>query len=211
MKKLILIMSFACFSLLNSKVIAQSEEVQQLLLNVEKLAQLKEVLNGLYKSYEVLHNGYTTIQNLSEGNFNLHKQFLDKLQQASPVVRQYKKVADIVSYQMLLVKEYKQAFSRFKADEHFAAGEIKYISGVYSQLVDESLKNMDALAAILTAGSMRMSDDERLERIDKLFDNMQDKLSFLRHFNKQTTLLAIQRAREKNDIQNTQKIYRVTP
>ncbi len=70
---------------------------------------------------------------------------------------------------------------------------------------------MDALADILTAGSMRMSDDERLERIDQLFDNMQDKLSFLRHFNKQTTLLSIQRAREKNDIQNTKKIYGVTP
>lgn len=191
----------------NIKSFSQAEETQQLILNVEKLAQLNEILTGLYKSYEVLHTGYTAIKNVSEGNFSLHQQFLDKLQQVSPLVRKYKKVGDIVRYQITILKEYKLAYNRFKSDRNFGASELRYLSAVYRNLFDQSLKNIDALLTVLTASKLRMSDDERLERIDKLFDDMQDKLSFLRHFNKNTNLLAIQRVKEKNDIIAMQNIY----
>ena len=191
----------------NIKSFSQAEETQQLILNVEKLAQLKEILTGLYNSYEVLHSGYTAIKNVSEGNFSLHQQFLDKLQQVSPLVRKYKKVNDIVRYQISILKEYKLAYNRFKSDRNFGASELRYLSAVYRNLFDQSLKNIDALLTVLTASKLRMSDDERLERIDKLFDDMQDKLSFLRHFNKNTNLLAIQRVKEKNDIIAMQNIY----
>lgn len=191
----------------NIKSFSQAEETQQLILNVEKLAQLKEILTGLYNSYEVLHSGYTAIKNVSEGNFSLHQQFLDKLQQVSPLVRKYKKVGDIVRYQITILKEYKLAYNRFKSDRNFGASELRYLSAVYRNLFDQSLKNIDALLTVLTASKLRMSDDERLERIDKLFDDMQDKLSFLRHFNKNTNLLAIQRVKEKNDIIAMQNIY----
>ena len=191
----------------NIKSFSQAEETQQLILNVEKLAQLKEILTGLYNSYEVLHSGYTAIKNISEGNFSLHQQFLDKLQQVSPLVRKYKKVGDIVRYQITILKEYKLAYNRFKSDRNFGASELRYLSAVYRNLFDQSLKNIDALLTVLTASKLRMSDDERLERIDKLFDDMQDKLSFLRHFNKNTNLLAIQRVKEKNDIIAMQNIY----
>lgn len=191
----------------NIKSFSQAEETQQLILNVEKLAQLKEILTGLYNSYEVLHSGYTAIKNISEGNFSLHQQFLDKLQQVSPLVRKYKKVNDIVRYQISILKEYKLAYNRFKSDRNFGASELRYLSAVYRNLFDQSLKNIDALLTVLTASKLRMSDDERLERIDRLFDDMQDKLSFLRHFNKNTNLLAIQRVKEKNDIIAMQNIY----
>src|SRR4051812_4125515 len=76
---------------------AQEQEIQQLLLDVEKLAQLKNILTDLKKGYEILSGGYQTIKNISEGNFNLHQTFLDGLLQVSPVVRNYKRVADIIS------------------------------------------------------------------------------------------------------------------
>ena len=52
-----------------------------------------------------------------------------------------------------------------------------------------------------------MSDDERLIAIDKIFADMQDKLLFLRHFNNNTTVLAVQRAKEKNDANTMRLIY----
>ncbi len=69
------------------------------------------------------------------------------------------------------------------------------------------MKNVDALVTIVTAGTLRMSDNERLEAVDNLYDDMQDKLSFLRHFNNNTTVLAVQRAKEKNDVNTIQSIY----
>lgn len=206
MKKIIvlLIVLSTCTA---SKLTAQSEEVQQLLLNVEKLAQFKQILSDMKKGYQVISAGYSTIKNLSEGNFNLHKTFLDGLMMVSPSVRKYKRVADIIQNQIVIVKEYKNAFNRFKRDDNFNPDEIMYLGDVYTNLFKQSLNDLDELAIIVTDNKVRMSDDERLQAIDRIFNNMQDKLLFLRHFNNNTTILAVQRAREKNDAATMKKIY----
>jgi DNA repair ATPase RecN len=194
----------------SSKLSAQAEEVEQLLLNVEKLAQLKQILADLKKGYKIVSKGYTTIKNISEGNFNLHKNFLDGLLEVSPTVRNYRKVAGIINHQIAIVKEYKQAFSRFKKDGNFTPGEMDYLGKVYSNLFRESLKNLDALATVITANKFRMSDDERLKAIDDIYTSMLDKLTFLRHFNNNTIILVLQRAREGKDVRTAQKIYGIT-
>lgn len=193
-----------------TKLSAQSEEAQQLLLNVEKLAQFKQILSDMKKGYQIINTGYSTIKDLSQGNFNLHKTFLDGLMTVSPMVKKYKRVADIIDNQVRIVKEYKNAFSRFKQDGNFNPGEIEYLGKVYSNLFKQTLNDMDELTIILTDNKLRMSDDERLEAIDRIYTNMQDKLLFLRHFNNNTTILAVQRAREKKDAVTMKKIYGIT-
>jgi hypothetical protein len=189
------------------KASAQSAEVQQLLLNVEKLAQFKQILSDMKKGYLILEGGYNTIKDISEGNFSLHKIFLDGLMQVSPAVRGYRRVADIISYQVTLVKEYRNAYDRFRQDDNFSEQELRYLGRVYDNLFNESLRNLDELLVIITAGEARMSDDERLQAIDRIFAQMQDKLMFLRSFNNNTTVLAMQRAKERNDAQAIREIY----
>ncbi len=200
-----LMILFTCGSSIH--VSAQSYEIQQLLLDVSKLAELKKILTDLKKGYEIVSKGYNTIKDLSQGNFNLHKTFLDGLLEVSPVVRKYKRVGDIVNYQLVLVKEYKSTLKKVKQVNNFNAEEISYLGKVYDNLFEGSLKNLDELTTILTANKLRMSDEERLEAIDRLFYDMQDKLSFLRYFNNNTAILALQRAKESKDIQTMQSIY----
>lgn len=208
MKKLILILGIALFSLpIANKALAQKDEIAQLLLNVEKLAQFKQILSDMKKGYQILNGGYNTIKDLSEGNFSLHKTFLDALMEVSPTVKNYKRVADIINYQIILVKEYKSAFNRFKRDNNFNQQELAYLGRVYENLFKQSLNNLDDLVTIITANKLRMSDDERLEAIDKIFTDMQDKLLFLRHFNNNTTVLAVQRAKERNDANTMRLVY----
>lgn len=205
MRKIIVI--FLLFLGCVAKLSAQSEEAQQLLLNVEKLAQLKQILSDLKKGYTIVSTGYNTIKNISQGNFNLHKTYLDGLLAVTPNVKNYRKVAQIISSQILIVKEYKSAYNRFKDDGNFNPEEIRYLSNVYTNLFDQSLKNLDALTIIITANKLRMTDDERLKAIDDIFDDMQDKLLFQRQFNNNTTILAIQRARDRKNAKSLQSIY----
>ena len=176
---------------------AQTQEAEQLLLNVEKLTQLKQILKNMKKGYPIISTGYNGIKNISQSNFNLHKTFLDGLLAVSPNVRNYRKVAEIINYQMLIVKEYKYAYDRFKLDNNFSPEEIDYLHQVYTNIFNQSLKNLDALTTIVTANKLRMSDEERLHAIYSIFTDIQDKLLFLKEFNNSTTLLDIQRAREK--------------
>ena len=190
-------------------VFSQSQEAQQLLLNWEKLTQLKKILDDMYKGYSIVSKGYNTIKNLSQGSFNLHQIFLDGLMQVSPVVKKYKRVGDIIACQGMIVKEYKSAFNRFKKCGLFNSKEIDYMGDVYKNLFNKSLQSLDELMMVITANKLRMSDDERLRAIDSIYDAIEDKLSFLRNFNRGTTVLAIQRGRESIDTKLSQKLYDV--
>jgi len=186
---------------------AQSDEIQQLLLNVEKLAQFKAILSDMKKGYTILSTGYNSVKNIAQGNFNLHETFLDGLMLVSPEVRKYYRIADLINDQSSIVSEYKSAYARFNASGNFTGSELAYLSKVYSSLLKQSLDNLDQLALVITANQLRMSDDERLQAIDHLAADTQDKLVFLRSFNRQTSMLNIQRQREKADIQGTANYY----
>lgn len=188
------------------KATAQSAEVQQLLLNVQKLAQLKKILSNMKTGYQIVSGGYNTIKDISKGNFNLHQTFLDGLMKVSPAVKRYKRIREIISMQGQLVKEYKSAFRRFEASNLFNANEMAYMKNVYANLFNKSLQNLEELSMIVTAGKLRMSDDERLNTIDKIFNDAGDKLIFLRTFNKENNVLAIQRGREMVDTEVSKKL-----
>lgn len=208
MKKTIILLALLVAAYIN-KVQAQSQEVVQLLLNVEKLGQFEQILKDMKKGYSILEGGYKTIKNLSEGNFSLHKTFLDGLMAVSPIVRDYKKIADIISIQRQIVNEYKSAGKKFKAADLFNPGELDYISQVYDKLISSSLGNLDDLTMVVTAGKLRMSDDERLQAIDRIHEDMADKLVFLRNFNINAGILAAQRASEKSDIGTMRNLHGV--
>ena len=205
MKK-VLIIAGIIFLTAPVRVVAQSAEVQQLLLNIQKLAQLKKILSNMKTGYQIVSGGYNTIKDISKGNFNLHQTFLDGLMQVSPAVKKYRRIGEIISMQGQLLKEYKSAFRRFEAYNLFNANEITYIKNVYANLFNKSLQNLEELVMIVTAGKLRMSDDERLNAIDRIFNDAEDKLVFLRTFNKENNVLAIQRGREMVDTKISKKL-----
>ncbi len=208
MKRLIMICVMGC-SFYGSQ--AQSAEAQQLLLDWQKLSQLKNILNDMYKGYEVISNGYETIKNISQGNFSLHQIFLDGLLLVSPAVANYKRIPDIINDQLAIVKEYKLSYSLYKQDKHFLPDELIYLGGVYNNLFNQSMQNLNELIMVITGNKMRMSDAERISSIDRIYGEMEDKLTFLRYFNNHTTVLAVQRAKEQNDVNTMQNIYGIKP
>jgi DNA repair ATPase RecN len=201
-RKMILIL----LSVISMNCFSQTQEAQQLLLDWEKLTQFKKILKDMKDGYQIIHKGYTTIRDISSGNFNLHKNFLDALLDVSPVVKQYKRIADIINYQLQIVKQYKAAFKQFKEDKNFTAQEIEYISKVYANLFNESVKNLDELAMVITAGKLRMSDDERMQAIDRIYSSIEDQFSFLQDFNSSTSYLSLQRQSEQTEIEMSRKI-----
>lgn len=207
MKKCVL--SLLVMIILSGSSFAQTQEAKQLLLDVEKLAQLKSILTDLKKGYEILSGGYNTIKEISEGNFKLHDVFLTNLLEVSPEVKKYQRIADIIRAQIKIVSEYKAALKQFKLSRQFSTGEIEYITKVYSNIFNRSLQNLNDLASVITANKLRMTDNERLSSIDDIWEETSDELTFLRHFNNHTRILALQRAKAHNDILMMNHMYDV--
>lgn len=196
-----------CFALPPQKVEAQDFEIQQLLLNVEKLAQLKSMLEDLRKGYEIVYQGYTAVKNISEGNFSLHKAFLDRLLQVSPAVQQYYRVGDILQNSVGLVKEYKAALKGFSGNGLLLPQELARIEKVYEQLFKKSIDQLETLSMVLTSGALRMSDDERLAAIDRIDEELKEERMFLRHFTNGAKVLLLQRTKEERNGEVMKKIY----
>lgn len=186
---------------------SQAHEITQLLLNVEKLSQLKQILQQLYDGYKIVSDGYNKVKDITSGNYKMHEVFLDGLYTVSPWVKKYQRVGDIIRYQAAIVKEYKSAFRQFSSLDVFSSGQLDYMSDVYQRLFNASIKNMDELLMIITAGELRMSDDERLAGIDRVFNEVEQKVLFLRSFNKQQSMIALEKYREKIENQTLELIY----
>ena len=189
------------------KLHAQTAEVTQLILNIEKLNQLREILKELKAGYDILFKGYTLIRDLSKSNFNLHQAFLDGLLEVSPGVKNYQRIKDIIALQLALLKEYQGAQRQFSGSDYLNPDEQKYLESVYGRLIARSVKNLDALTDVLTAKKMRMSDDERLKSVDSIYEDMQQSLVFLRQFNASTSVLALHRKKEYQDIKMSQTLH----
>jgi len=206
-KHIVVVMVFF-FCLVTTKVAsAQVQEMQQLILDIEKLTQLKGILSDMKTGYQIYQQGYGSISQLSKGNFDLHSVYLNGLLSIHPTVKNYGRVAEIITQQVSLISEYKSAYKQFQQSGSFSVSELKYMSGVYTQLVNQSLQNLDDLTNVLTAGKLRMSDDERMRAIDRIYASSSDKLQFIRHFNRQGVLLNIQRSKDVGDTRTMKQLY----
>ena len=185
---------------------AQATELAQLALNIEKLTQLKSILQDMYKGYEILSDGYNKVKDVASGNFKLHEVFLDGLYIVSPEVKKYRRVGDIISCQLAILKEGKVAWINFGSATVFQKSYREYISRVFSNLYDASLRNLSELTMVITSGSLRMSDDERLNAIDRIYADVQGKLTFLRLFNIDTRTYMVNLIREGGENNGLQKL-----
>lgn len=188
---------------------AQSTELQQLLLNIEKLTQFKAILSDMKKGYQIYQQGYGTISNLSKGNFNLHNIYLTGLMAVNPIVRNNPRVGEIIIQQNDILSEYKRYTNLFWQSGKFSKDELSYIGIVYNQLVKQSNANIDDLTSVTTAGQLRMSDDDRLRAIDRIYTGSADQLQFLRFFNRQAVMLSLQRSKDLNDTRALKRLYRI--
>lgn len=187
--------------------VSTAQDVQQLLYDIEKLTQFKAILSDMETGYTILTQGYGAVKSISEGNFNLHSTFLNSLEAISPSVRQYGRIADIIANQASIVTEYKNAWKQANDGGRFTASELLYMNNVFTRLLNQSIDNLTTLTNIITANTLRMSDAERLQAIDHIYSDTQNKLSFLRHFNNQVAVLSLERAKAQNDLLKLKNLY----
>ncbi|GGF42662.1 TerB family tellurite resistance protein [Echinicola rosea] len=185
---------------------AQVGETAQLLLNVEKLSQFKQVLDDMYKGYRTLSRGYNAVRDIASGNFSLHKVFIDGLSAVSPVVRRYHKVGGIINYQKLILDEYRRAYRQFLDRGRFTREELDYLALVYGNLLEMSARNIEELLLVITGGKLQMTDKERMAAIDRIFDGIKDRYVFVRIFNNEAAVLDLQRKKASGNLKTIKSL-----
>ena len=218
MKIYILILSLVFSILANAQTLAEwtQQKKTQIEYLLDQIAANKVSIDYLEKGYEIARTGLNTIQNIKKGDFNLHRDFFGSLEIVNPKIKTYTRVADIIAYQVRIVKNISTTIKNLKESGQFNTDELDYSKTIFENLLDECLKNVDELYLVITSDELqsdgyRMTDDERIKRIDQLYTDMQDKYSFCQSFSKECSVLAMQRLSEQVEIIMSKKLNGMSP
>ena len=178
---------------------------------LQQVAANEVYIKDIEKGYSIAKDGLQSIQNIKRGDFNLHADYFQSLKNVNPQLKEWAKVADIVAFQLHIIKITKQAIPDITAAGQFTADELRYCQSVFDNLINECSRNIDELVMIITDGTVEMKDDERMQRIDKLYESMQDKYSFASSFTDQMGILSAERLSEQTEINLSKRINGETP
>ncbi|MBS1512793.1 MAG: hypothetical protein JST86_18265 [Bacteroidetes bacterium] len=173
---------------------------------LQQIAALQVYLGYAKKGYNISTSGINTIRNIKNGDFNLHRDFFNRLKNVNPAIRRYAKVADIIAYQIKIIRQTKVTLQQIRETKQFTEAELDYCNKVFDNLMDECIKTVEELILVTTSGELEMTDDERLKRIDGLYADIQDKYSFTCSFSEDMGLLAVQRLGELMEINRSKLI-----
>jgi hypothetical protein len=208
MKKItvFVILLFLCFS-----SFGQVQEMEQLALDIQKLAQLKAMYQSMVNGYNTLSKGYSSVINISKGNFDLHKNYLDGLLAVSAPVKKYGKVEFIASTQDLLERENNAGYRKCVSAHVFSAAELDMRQREGFKLLDESVKQLEELLLVTTPGKLRMSDAERIAVIDRIDAAMQVLLGSVRKLNVANEEITRLRMQGERDVRTMKVLNGIKP
>jgi hypothetical protein len=173
----------------------------------QQIAALQVYAGYLGKGYHIAQQGLTTIGEIKKGEFGLHQVFFSSLSAINPSIGQYAKVAEIISLQLSIVEKYKSCYQKVQQSSYFNSKEVNYIYIVFTHLLNDCTSDISELIMLTTNGQLQLSDDERLQRIDQLFNDMQDKYAFTQSFSNETNLMALARLQDQSDIHKMSGFY----
>ena len=173
---------------------------------LQQIAALKVYAGYLEKGYAITRNGLEAIQQLRQGEVNLHNTYFTSLLGVNPIIKKYAIVAAIITLQKDILKECRQALKQFRNIHQFTETEMVYLKKVCYKLIAACASDLHTLSMLLTKGHFQLKDDERLAAIEGVHLSMEDNLIFIRSFTSNNNELAIQRGKEMIDITISKKI-----
>jgi len=174
---------------------------------LQQIAAQKVYLDYLEKGYGIAQTGLHVIRDIKKADFNLHGDYFNSLREVNPDIKSLAKVSDIIFLQLRIIKEAKTTIQKVRQSAQFTDKEIIYLKNVFNHLLEECVKDIEELITVITSGELEMKDDQRIKRIEMLYDDMQDKFGFCNSFSKQASVLVIQRKGDQYEVKRSKRLF----
>jgi hypothetical protein len=186
---------------------SQSQDLKQLELDIQKLAQLKSMLSEMSRGYSILDKGYGSIKDLSQGNYNLHKTYLDKLLDVSVSVKNNPKTASVMNLQAQIAAVCASSQQMVNQSTAFNGNEKTSLITLLQNIISQSYSLLDELKLVSTPGVLRMSDAERMRVIDRIENAMKEKLIIVLQQTKNIDIVIAGRNKQLLETQQLKSLF----
>jgi hypothetical protein len=183
----------------------QNRTQKQYLL--EQIAQLKIYLELTQKGYQIAKQGLATIHQLKNREFNLHKNRLDSLLTVNSSITSLARLQHISD----LHGSINQICEKLPAELAQCSG----LAEVQKRQVDTALEKLyqdcqvlvGGFLSVIRSGQLSMTDDERIQRIQELYQQFESNYLFAESLRRQVGLLCRQAAVQDGELDNRQIIH----
>lgn len=173
---------------------------------IKQIAALEVYLDYLKEGYDIVQKGLTIVGDIKGENFNDHSDYFSSLKVVSDDLGVKGKVNAIITRQVAIMTMFRKLNNECRSNDYLTRDEIHYIGLVYGNLIAECERSIAALEVVITNEAAQMTDEARIERIDEVYDDMNDKYAFAWSFCNSTRTLIMQRASERNEVESFKKL-----
>lgn len=187
--------------------VAPSVKAQWVVTDPAGLAQ--GIVNSANEIVETSSTVSNVIKNFNEVKkvYEQGREYYDKLQAVNNLVKDARKVQQTVLLVGDVSEMYVQNFSKMMNDPNFSTQELSAIANGYSVLLNESTELLKELKNIVSATSLSLNDKERMDIIDRVYNQVKDYHNLVRYYTNKNISVSILRAKKKNNTQRVLDLY----
>ena len=168
------------------------------------LTVLRELGNTIVKKGT---NTQAIIKTMTDQTAQMHEEWYTSLLQINSVVRDYRRVKTIWTYQDRILSLYTQNITQLRQNPYLTPAQIQGMVRGYTVLMSENVGLLDDLTTILTPDAAKMTDAQRLKFINRISDNVTHQYELVSYFTKRNQALAAQQSKAAQDSKLLRQLY----
>jgi hypothetical protein len=167
------------------------------------------ILNTAREIVETSTTASNTINNFKETSkiFEQGKAFYDGLKSVHGLVKDAQKVQKSVLLVGEISEIYVTNFERIMNDKNFSESEVTAIGNGYAILLNEGTGLLDEVKAIITKNGLSMSDSERMEIIDRVYERLKRHRDLVSYYTRKNISVSYIRAMKTGDTRRVLALY----
>lgn len=178
---------------------------------VKQVAGLRLYISFARQGYDIATRGITTISALKNGDLGLHQLFFSGLQSAGPAISKYARIPESLASEVRIRRLIAATISKTSRNQVFPQDEAGYVRRVLEKLEQDCRLILEESLELLSEHSYQLSEDQRISRLAALRLQVEENLSFCRHFCGQVSRMASYRMNENKEVENSRKLNGIAP
>ncbi|WP_300601944.1 hypothetical protein [Niabella sp.] len=167
----------------------------------KQIAELQIYLGYVKQGYKIVSGGLNTIHDIKNGEFKFHDLYYKSLELPNPRIRNSPKAKEIITQELYIINACVALRKLIPSSNDLSPTLKTYINGVVDRLLQGVEKVRQDLEDITTDNSLKMSDNERLNRLNALYEQSKGQFVFAQKFSSEAIALinsAQQELRDEN-------------
>jgi len=174
---------------------------------LKQIAELKIYLGYVKRGYRIVEGGLNTIHDIKNGEFKLHDLYYKSLELVNPHIRNSPKAREVIRHQVFIIKSCDEMRRLLESDSELPDHLKTYISETIDRLMAGVENLRKDLESYLTDHALKMTDEERLRRLDSLYQYSKSIFVFTQKFASEVIALIKAIQQERGDDEFGKRIY----